>query len=373
MADQARGGSSDGPGPAGGAEPGADSQGTRRMRNGRNRRVTRRDVAERAGVSTATVSYVLNKTHKVPEKTAEKVWEAVRALNYKPDLVARSLVTRESKQLAIVLNNIGNPIYADFIRGFENKAITNGYFVNICTGNQNVDDYMEDFAARRIDGILIEALPHKYHQEELYKLLAANIRIVVFGHTNMDLRTISSIETDYIDAMDKAVAHLVELGHERIAYLSGLERSQTFDRRIEGYLQALERRGLPYGDELLVATPHATNTEISDGAALAKRLLDGKRQFTAVLATNDLMAAGAMGALKQGGLRIPEDVSVVGIDNAYIGTITEPGLTTLAISYRDVGSKAFDLLYADLREDVKGYYVNRAELLRRGSTAPPSA
>lgn len=359
--------------PSDGAQAGADIPRIGRAAAGRKRRVTRRDVAERAGVSTATVSYVLNKTQKVPERTAEKVWEAVRALDYKPDLVARSLVTRESKQLAIVLNNIGNPIYADFIRGFENKAITNGYFVNICTGNQNVDDYMEDFASRRIDGILIEALPHKYHQEELYKLLDANIRIVVFGHTSMDLRTISSIETDYIDVMDKAVTHLVGLGHERIAYISGLERSQTFDQRIEGYLQALQANGLDHGDELLVATPQPTNTEISDGAALAKRLVESKRKFTAVLATNDLMAAGAMGALKQAGLRIPEDVSVMGIDNSYIGTITEPGLTTLAISYRDVGRKAFDLLYADLREDVKGYYVNRAELFERGSTGPPSA
>lgn len=339
---------------------------------GGTRRPTRRDVAELAGVSTATVSYVLNKTQKVPDRTADKVWEAVRALDYKPDLVARSLVTRESKQLAIVLNNIANPIYADFILGFENKAIENGYFVNICTGNQNVDDYMEDFASRRIDGILIEALPHKYHEEELFKLLAANIRIVVFGHTNLDLRTISSIETDYIHAMETAVSHLTSLGHRRIAYLSGLERSQTFDRRIDGYLGALDSHGLDYGDDLLIAAPRITNTDISDGADLAKRLLDTKKDFTGVVCTNDLMATGAMAAFKQAGLHIPEDVSVMGIDNAYIGSITEPGLTTLAISYRDVGRKAFELLYADIREEVKGYYINRPELLVRGSTGAPS-
>lgn len=339
-------------------------------RANQQRRPTRRDVAQRAGVSTATVSYVLNNTQKVPEKTAEKVWQAVRELNYKPDLIARSLVTKETKQLAIVLNNIANPIYADFILGFENKAINNGYFVNICTGNQHVDDYMENFAARRIDGILIEALPHKYHQEELYKLIAADIRIVVFGHTTMDLRKISSIETDYFDVMDQAVSHLANLGHSRIAYLSGLERSQTFDRRIDGYLKALESNGLTYGEELLVLPAHSTNTNISDGTKMARRLLDGKHQFTAVIATNDLMATGAMAAFKAAGLQIPRDVSVMGIDNAYIGEITEPGLTTLGISYRIVGERAFDLLYADIRDDVKGYYVNHAQLIERGSTGP---
>ncbi len=335
------------------------------------KRPTRRDVAELAGVSTATVSYVLNKTQKVPEPTAERVWAAVRELNYTPDLVARSLVTRESKQLSIVLNNIRNPIYGDLILGFENEAISNGYFVNICTGNRNVDDYMENFAARRIDGIFVETLPEKYNIEEIDKLIASGIRVVLFGHTDIDLRRVSCVETDYIDALEIVIDYLHGLGHTEIAYLSGLEPEQKYDRRIEGYLTALTNRGIDNGNELLFTTNKPSDTDVEDGRNLAKKFVDSGVRATAVVCTNDLMATGALARFKEAGIRVPEDVSIVGIDNAYISEITDPRLTTLSISYREVGRKAFELLYADIKSDVKGYYLNKTELVVRESTAPP--
>ncbi len=340
----------------------------RKKRNAK--RPTRRDVAELAGVSTATVSYVLNKTQKVPTPTAERVLAAVRELNYTPDLVARSLVTQESKQLSIVLNNIRNPIYGDLILGFENQAISHGYFVNICTGNRNVDDYMENFAARRIDGIFVETLPEKYKLEEIDKLLASGIRVVLFGHTDMDLRRISCVETDYIDALETIVDYLHRLGHTDIAYLSGLEREQKYDKRIEGYLRALRSRGIGNEGALLFTTSKPSDTDVEDGRILAKKLLDSGRHATATVCTNDLMATGALARFKEAGVRVPEDMSIVGIDNAYISEITDPRLTTLSISYREVGKKAFELLYADIKNDVKGYYVNKTELIVRETTAP---
>lgn len=342
-----------------------------KQQNGPNKkRATRKDVAERAGVSPATVSYVLNNTQKIPEKTVQKVLAAVEELDYRPNLIARSLVTRESKQLSIVLNNIANPIYSDLILGFENKAIQTGYFVNICTGNKNVDDYMEHFLARRVDGIFIEVLPYKYHLEKLYDLLEAGIKLVVYGNIGIDPRKVSCIETDYIDAMDKAVGYLVGLGHTRIAYLSGLAKSQNYDKRISGYLSALENHKLDIGESLLFTSSNATNTDIQDGDQLARKVLQSDKRFTAAICTNDLMAIGAIKTFKENGIAVPGRVSVMGIDNAYISEITEPRLTTLGTPYREVGEKAFDLLYNDLRNDIKGYYLNKTTLVERDSTGP---
>ncbi len=335
----------------------------------RSSRVTRADVAKLAGVSTATVSYVLNNTNKVPEPTATRVLDAAKQLRYRPNQIARSLVTNESKQLAIVLNNIANPIYSDLILGFENDAIQHGYFVNICTGNRNVDDYFDNFASRGLDGLFIEVLPYKYHTEKLSELLDADIRMVVFGNIGIDLKTISCLETDYIDAMAQAVEHLSGLGHERIVHVSGLDESHSFDRRIDGYLRAMAK-SVPRAEPVVIAPQENLLTSIEDGYELTRRLLSTRRSFTAVICTNDLMAIGAMRALTDQGRRIPEDVSVVGIDNAYVSQLCSPTLTTLATDYRALGSRAFQMLYGDLTTDTKGFYLNRARLITRESTGP---
>lgn len=344
------------------------------------KRVTRKDVARLAGVSTATVSYVLNKSQKVPEATAARVMAAVEELSYRPNLVARSLVTNRSHQLAIVLNNIANPIYADLILGFENEAIQAGYFVNICTGNRNLDDYLEHFASRQIDGLFIEALPYKFHSEKIAHLLDAGIRMVFYGNIGIDPKSTSMVETDYLEAMEIGVSFLAGLGHERIAYVSGLTKNQTSDRRIEGYCAAMDRHGLDFGDELLISPRTNTDTEIRDGAELTRRLLTSTKRtserpasgkgVTAIIATNDLMAIGAIQAIKAAGLRVPQDISVLGIDDASIATLCEPALSTLALDFRDIGKRAFQMLLADITSETKGYYLNRVHLVERDSTGP---
>ena len=335
----------------------------------RPRRVTRTDVARRAGVSTATVSYVLNKLERVPQKTAARVWKAVEELGYRPNLIARSLATSETKQLAIVLNNIANPIYADLILGFENEAISRGYFVNICTGNKNIDDYFDNFAARGIDGLFIEALPYKYHVEKLTGLVSGGIQVAIFGSMDALAGSVSSIHTDYIDLMERAVRYLVGLGHRRIAYLSGLEGSYGFDRRIEGF-ELATARFLPEGSPVVVAPEENLNTTIADGARMARRLLASASDTTAVVCTNDLMAIGAIEELTRSGLEVPGDVSVVGIDDAYVATLCRPTLTTFASDYRDLGARGFQMLYRQIKTGEPSTYQNTAVLVERESTGP---
>ena len=332
----------------------------------------RNDVAKLAGVSTATVSYVLNDSPKISEETRQRVLKAIKTLNYMPDPIARSMVTKKTMQLSIVVNTIANPIYGDLIRGFEHQALEHGYFVNICTGEEHVDAYFENFITRRIDGVFIEALPNKFHIEKVYALVDAGIKVIMFGHGGADIQRISSIETDYIAIMEKIVEYLESLGHHRIAYLSGLTRKQQYDYRIEGYLKAMEKRG--YGGvakELMMSNLRSSTTKIRDGQKLTQKLLSQNTPCTAVICTNDLMAVGAIQSLKAAGIRVPDDVSVIGIDNADIGEIVTPTLTTMAIPYRALGKKAFELLHADLQSERKGFYQGSAKLLVRQSTAPP--
>lgn len=330
---------------------------------------TRADVARRAGVSVATVSYVLNNSVKLPEDTRQRVMKAARELDYRPNHVARSLATNKTMQLAIVLNNISNPIYSDLILGFENAAITRGYFVTICTGSRNVDDYFTNFAARGMDGLFVEVLPDKYHQERLVGVLDAGIPVVTFGDPGIGSERISIVENDYRDAMAQAVDHLVELGHTEIGYVSGLARSQRTDGRIAAFAASLRRH--PAASRGVNVAPRTTTpTGIDDGERLAAEALTRYPHLTALICTNDLMAIGALRAAAAAGRRVPEDLSIVGIDNAWVGELCSPALTTLAADYADTGAKAFELLYADITTGERSRVQRPLHLLTRGSTGP---
>jgi len=194
----------------------------------------------------------------------------------------------------------------------------------------------------------------------------------MFGHGNADLRKISSVENDYVNAMEKAVDYLWGIGHRRIAYLSGLTVQQSYDLRIEGYQRAMATRSAgQIAEELCICSAKLTNTDISDGKVLAKKLIDRNADASAVICTNDLMAIGALQVFREAGLDVPGDISVLGIDGASFGEIVTPRLTTMGVSYHEIGQKAFGLLYSDLQNNTKGFFRNVPELVIRESTAPP--
>ena len=140
-------------------------------------KVTRADVAKLAGVSSATVSNVLNENNKVKEETAVRVRAAIKELDYRPDMIARSMVMKKTMQIGIVLENISNPFFGDIVRGFESAANEKGYFVNICTGFNKLDDYFDNFIIRRLDGVFVTAIPYKFKIEKLYHLVDKGIRV----------------------------------------------------------------------------------------------------------------------------------------------------------------------------------------------------
>ena len=332
-------------------------------------KVTRADVAKLAGVSTATVSYVLNDSRNMSDKTRKLVLDAVEQLNYKPDMIARSMTKNETMQLSLMVNDITNPFYSEIVRGFEMAAMERGYFVNVCTGYKNINDYFENYIARRIDGVFVVATPQKFDLKKLYNLADSGVKVVVSGNIEADLKKVSSIESDYISGMKMAVDYLYNLGHRDIAYLSGLSRKHKFDQKVEGYLTAIEQIGLPCGDSLLFDGNPPYSTSVEDGYTMAKELLASGKAFTAVICLNDLMAMGAIAALEDAGLKVPEDVSVMGFDDIMFARAWRPAITTMAVSKQEFGKKAFELLYTNIKQGTTGYYVSQLALKERASTA----
>ena len=205
---------------------------------------TRLDVAKLAGVSPATVSNVMNNAQKVRGETVERVQAAMAQLNYQPNMVARSLTTRKTMQIGLVLENIRNPYYGEIVEHFEAAASARGYFVNICIGTQNIDHYLDNFVTRRLDGVFVAALPHMFDMSKLDQLLENDIRVLVSGNTDVDYRRFSSIESDYAAAMRMAVKHLAGLGHSEIVYLSGLSHEMRYDLRCDAYQKQMTELGL---------------------------------------------------------------------------------------------------------------------------------
>lgn len=332
-------------------------------------KANRSDVAKLAGVSTATVSNVLNNPEKVKEETVKKVMEAIKVLDYRPDMIARSMSTKRTMQIGIVLENISNPFFGDIVKGFESAANEKNYFVNICTGFNKLDEYFDNFITRRLDGVFVTAIPYKFDMERLYHLVDNGIKVLVSGNVGADFRKVSSIENNHIEAMHEAMEYLYDLGHRDIAYLSGLGRNLPYDLRSIGYRQMVERLKLPCGEDLLFDGKYPYSTDMVDGYYYANQLIKSGRRFTAVICVNDLMALGAMKAFREKGYQVPEDVSVMGFDGITFGEYWEPSLTTMNLDKIKFGEKAFELLYSNMTKGNTGYYQNELNLIKRMSTA----
>ena len=315
---------------------------------------TRQDVAKLAGVSPATVSNVMNNAQKVRSETVERVQAAMAQLNYQPNMVARSLTTRKTMQIGFVLENIRNPYYGEIVEHFEAAASAKGYFVNICTGTQNIDHYLDNFVTRRLDGVFVGALPHMFDMSKLDQLLENDIRVLVSGNTDVDYRRFSSIESDYAAAMREAVRHLAGLGHSEIVYLSGLSHDMRYDLRCDAYQKQMNALGLC---PALIDGDPPYQTDVRAGYRQAVRLLDSGTPFTAVICGNDLMAIGAMRAFFERGLRVPEDISVVGYDGLAIGGYYCPKLTTITQSLDRLAQRSFEILMACVENGAPAKHI----------------
>ena len=328
-----------------------------------------RDVARLAGVSTSTVSAVLNESVVVSPKRKERVLAAMSALDYQPDAIARSLKTGRSNAIGVIVPDITNTFYPEVIRGVEVAAQAAGYSVLLCDSNEDRAIEERHFSAlfsRRVDGVILACCIDSRANE----LVARRNLPVVFIDRLPPSRAVNSVCTDNVAAGRLAAEHLIGLGHKRIGMLAGHLGLSPHHDRLEGFRKAMQEAHLPILDEYLIAG----NVQVEDGVGAGRRLLGLSTPPTAILASNNKLLLGVLQAVEEKNLSIPKDLSVLGFDDYLWNTHFSPGLTAVAQLTGEMGKRSFELLQQLIQntssEDAAPRHVLiSAELRIRNSTS----
>lgn len=312
-------------------------------------KATRKDVAELAGVSTATVSYVLNRTKKFSPQIVEKVEAAAKRLNYTPNMVARSLATRQSHTIGIIANDLSNPLHAEVTKYIEEAAAKKNYSVMIFNGAHEPQHCFHQILSRNVDAVVILAMPHRLTSADLAILSASQVKILVsgFSETTEGLEKINILNPDFQNGIDAIVSYLKRLNHQNIVYLNGFDRYSPYDGRLSSFLASMKKH---FGCEqpMVVNGSAPYYTDSATGYQMTCRLLAGGTSFSAIVCVNDLMAYGCIKALSEHGFRVPDDVSVIGIDNIAFSETYNPGLTSLGYNKKEFGEQTVDILLHDI-------------------------
>ena len=315
---------------------------------------TRKDVAEYAGVSVATVSYVVNHTKHVTPEVQARVEEAIRELHYTPNLVARSLVTRKTQHVAMLVNNLKNPYYTELLAGAQAVASKKDYIVSTIMIDYSNPEGGLKLASRGVDGVILATV----QSGETAKLLEGSLPYAT-PYGNLVL--------SYKEGIFGAVKALKEYGHRDIAYLSGLHLNMESHDRYRDLVEALKYYDLSYNEKLMVDGNSCEETDEEAGVQAMRKLLTRKVPFTAVFALNDLMAFGAIKELNKRGIRVPEDVSVIGCDNVKIGSYFVPSLSTLDTSSFEMGKYMMKTLIARIENKPEPHKVIVSSYVERES------
>lgn len=332
---------------------------------------TLRDVAAAVGVHPATVSRALNPSTSslVNTVTAERIRRAARQLGYVVDPVARSLKTRRSSTIGVLIPDLTNPLFPPIVRGVEDVLTSAGYSAVIA--NTDGDSRKElkqvsSMRARHVEGFIV-ATATLHHP--LFEKLAAEQFPLVMVNRHVAGLTTPTVTGDDFAGMAAAVQHLVGLGHRRIAHLAGPQTTSPGVARLRAFRSTLRECALDPHEDLIV---ECANFQERDGADALRSLIDGGREFTAVIAANDLMAVGCYSVLAERGLSCPDHLSMIGFNDMPFIDRFSPPLTTVHVPHYRIGAEAARLLLEKLRGSASGNSVLLPlNLIVRGSTAPP--
>jgi LacI family repressor for deo operon, udp, cdd, tsx, nupC, and nupG len=331
------------------------------------------DVAARAGVSVATVSRVMSGTTAVREGTAERVRAAVDALGYEINHVAKSLRQGSTHTVAVLVNDLGNPFYADFIKGIELAAQRSRLSVMVCTApseEEGAQRQVRMLLSKRVDGVIMWGWCLDSRHVE--RLLSSRLRVLGL-ELQPDLPAgARSISIDFRTGMGDAVAHLVSLGHRNIAYLwDTRDRPASPESRFFCFREALSAHGLRLPDEWVATAIGGQRPETGQAATLD--LLRRSPEVTALVCHNDLLALGALQAARQSGLGVPQRLSIVGVDDIFAARFADPPLTTLALPRVEAGSLALEWLMRDDADRLLGPQVTTRLVIRQSTGPAPLA
>jgi LacI family transcriptional regulator len=325
-----------------------------------------KDIASEAGVSTATVSHVINKTRFVSEAVRARVLKAIELHDYYPNAHARSLASGSSRILGLVISDIANPFFPELVKSIEAAAFEYGYDVVLSNTNYDAErtsHYVRRLIERKVAGV---ALMTSEMDKALIDELARREVSVVFldsGETGLHM---SNLRVGYAEGIRQAILHLVELGHRSIAFISGPPHLHSANRRLEAFRQTM-RSVLPDAPEQIFQG----DFKIEGGRRAAAKILGVADLPTAVVTANDLMAFGAISEFRRAGLNVPNDVSVVGFDDIAFSSLIEPALTTVSLPRRELGRLAVEALMSTLANPTQHgveFEITTA-LIVRNSTA----
>jgi len=335
---------------------------------------TIRDVAEKAGVSITTVSHVINDTRYVSDELTERVYAAMRELNYRPNTLARSLRSGHTKTIGLVIPDISNMFFAEISRKIEDKGFEFDYSVILCNTDDNSAKegaYINVLIEKQVDGIIfISAGDDPQNQ---VKPMNFGIPIIIADRdiegSNSDVVLVDNYQGGY-----DAVSYLISLGHKRIACISGPSPVTPSAQRLKGYYQALEDVGISIENYYI----EAGDFRYESGETAMRELLKIGNPPTAVFACNDMMALGAMRAVYNHGMNIPGDISIIGFDNIPISKSVYPALTTVAQPIKEMADMIVEILLERMNqqrqrrrtdEEFSPFrrYVLQTELIERGT------
>lgn len=317
-----------------------------------------KDVAERAGVSTTTVSHVINKTRFVSEELIQRVNIAMEELDFQPNSLARGLRSGKTKTIGLVIPDISNQFFAEISRKIEDKGFENGYSVILCNtddDNSKEKRYIDLLLAKKVDGIVFISCGGR--SESLKKISSNNVPIVV---TDRDINEVNSdivLVDNNLGGYD-ATMHLINLGHKRIGCITGPSPTTPSAQRLLGYEKAMRETGLPIDTSLILMG----DFRCQSGEFAMRELLNKPQPPSAVFIFNDMMALGAFRAVYNKGLKVPDDISIIGFDDIPLAQAMCPTLTTMAQPIPEMASLIVKLLVEKINGLRSTNQKNRTEL-----------
>jgi LacI family transcriptional regulator len=324
-----------------------------------------KDVAELAGVSVTTVSHVVNKTRYVDRSSVRRVKAAVKSLGYQPNALARGLRRRETRMLGMVVPDNCNPYFAELARSIEDACFESDYNVILCNSDEDPTKeraYLSLLAEKRVDGIVFVASGDD--RAGVQSVLQQNIPLVLLDRELKGTKC-DAILVDNRSGARRATQHLIQRNHQRIGCVCGPKNLLSAKERLQGYQDAFTEARLRIDPKLI----QPGDFHIEGGFAAIQALLDLPNRVTAVFAANDLMAMGVLRGIVGRGLRVPDDIAVVGFDGIALGRFTQPPLTTVAQPVREIGKLATELVLSRVNGERKEPRIHRLEtsLVVRGS------
>ncbi len=306
-----------------------------------------RDVAEKAHVSVTTVSHVINGTRFVEPKTIERVQQAIAELGYRPNSLARSLRRGETRTIGLLIPDNSNPFFAEVARVVEDAGFNEGYSVILCNSDmsdEKEEAYLEVLFSKQVDGLIL--ISSSNHPERLERLHAARVPLVIVDRElglSVDKVLVDNEQGGYL-----AGQYLLQLGHRRIGCIVGPSEITPSAGRLAGFKRALDEAGLALLNEAVVTG----NFRYDGGAQAMNSLLERNLNLSAVFATNDTMAIGALNALRAAHLKVPDDISLIGFDNIPLSEAVIPTLTTIAQPIKEMGQLSVAMLLERIKNST---------------------